>query len=1026
MKIRTRLILGTIIISILIWSAAFFTMLLYVKNEEQHRDIYDRILPEIMMYHELELAMEELREYTFMYVLRGNVEYAGVGLKSRVEATRDKLLIATEKYGDTEISERMQILITNNRKIDKYFAMGYSTQKIITVVETEVCPNNFLPLYNEFKMRKTKTLEELYKQEKVIDKQYADLIRIILILSSLITIISVFTVMLTSKRIMDAITRLHEGVSKVGNGDLEFRFEKASKDEVGILSNVLNEMIDSLSNTLISKKYLESIILSMNEMLLIVDKDMMIEKVNVACVKTLGYAEHELIGKAINEILCEKVSEVCLKENCFEAKNDDYGGMYLCHSTGRKIPVMFSSSPMINKDRESYGYVCIAQDITKQRESERLIKANHDEKLAILSSIPAFVFMKDINGKYTYGNQKVLELLGKDINDLIGFSDYDLFPMELAESYTIIDHQVMKDDRIIVTDCERLVGHEGNGIWSYTTKAPIHDGHGSVIGVVGTAFDITDLKETEHELILQKKLAEEASVEKSRFLANMSHEIRTPMNGIIGMTNLLSKTQLTDKQSQYLNILRETSGSLLEVINDILDISKIEAGKIEIENVPFDFYDLINNIDHTFHYKSYEKGLNLITEIETDVPQFIIGDPTRIKQILSNLVSNAIKFTTQGHIKISGKYGHSSKGEEIIISVEDTGTGIGIAEENIEKIFENFAQSDISISREFGGTGLGLSISNNLVGLMNGNINVESSLGKGSRFEVIIPIIPVEDIEVIKGISSGLNREKRTIEKLEINVLVAEDNRVNHLYISELLNNYVRDYEIVENGREAIIKYEKGNYDCILMDIQMPVLDGISATKAIRNLEEAVGTYIPIIALTASALTEEVKMFIESGMDDYVLKPISEKKLWTVLSSIERNHLVEGVLGETDSPRELEVSHNERTMIDYESFMNTFGHFGNEAAIEIIDSFFESYTPEALKFSEKLEVEDLEKMSMTLHKLKGMFGNLGSQKLMKFIVKIEEMLSSKDLRSVKGALKQLEEDTKIFIKDLNRLRKNFE
>lgn len=408
--------------------------------------------------------------------------------------------------------------------------------------------------------------------------------------------------------------------------------------------------------------------------------------------------------------------------------------------------------------------------------------------------------------------------------------------------------------------------------------SPLFDNRNRLQGRFFTLRDITVLEDTILNLRISRKAAYEANMAKSRFLATVSHEIRTPLNSIIGMTELLGDANLTDEEKEYLVSIRNLSDLLLNTINDVLDFSKIEAGKMKLEKIDFSLKELIKSVSATFMPQLKGRTIEYTWKIEEDVPEYLEGDPMRLGQILINLIGNACKFTSEGRIDVKVKR-KECDGDRIKLRFSVTDTGIGIPEDKIGRLFRSFEQVDSSTTRKYGGTGLGLAVVKSLVTIMEGDITVESKVGQGSSFIFELPFGTPTNSKFQEKKSEG-----PVIDLAGKTVLIAEDNKVNQLLLTKILENNGIKPDIADNGRAAVEKSISGSYDLILMDVQMPGMDGLEAAKAIRRNESKTGRHIPIIALTANASEEDRINCLMAGMDDYLLKPVRTQQLYSCLS----------------------------------------------------------------------------------------------------------------------------------------------
>jgi signal transduction histidine kinase/CheY-like chemotaxis protein len=385
------------------------------------------------------------------------------------------------------------------------------------------------------------------------------------------------------------------------------------------------------------------------------------------------------------------------------------------------------------------------------------------------------------------------------------------------------------------------------------------------------------LKQARKQAEAGELAAESANTAKSAFLATMSHEIRTPLNGVLGMTQAMAADELTEVQRERLDVIHRSGEALLAILNDVLDLSKIEAGKLELETIEFDLGDLAQGAYSAFTALANKKGLSFALDIAPARGRYL-GDPTRLRQILYNLISNALKFTEQGEIRVCAR----RDGDLLEVAVIDT--GVGISRENLVRLFQKFDQLDSSTTRRFGGTGLGLAICHELAQLMGGEIAVESELGRGSRFIVSLPLPMIGEEKPPPQLAPAPATD---LKPMRLRVLAAEDNAVNQLVLKTLLHQLGLEPTVVEDGAAAVAAWQAAEWDVILMDVQMPVMDGLSATSQIRSLERETGRpRTPIIALTANAMSHQVEQYLAVGMDGHVAKPIAAPDLFRMLSEV--------------------------------------------------------------------------------------------------------------------------------------------
>ncbi|MFZ1536792.1 MAG: ATP-binding protein [Chromatiaceae bacterium] len=515
----------------------------------------------------------------------------------------------------------------------------------------------------------------------------------------------------------------------------------------------------------------------------------------------------------------------------------------------------------------------------------------------------AIVSITDLDGVITYANDRFCEIAGYSREEILGRTHRLINSGYHPASFFAALWSSLQSGKVWRGEVKNQKKN-GDYYWVSATILPLTDASGQPLQYIALRTDITERKQAEHDLEQAKFIAEAASQAKSDFLANMSHEIRTPMNGIIGMTELALDTDLDPTQRDYLNTVRNSAAALLVILNDILDFSKIEAGKLHIEQIPFHLPFIINEALKSIGARVDKKGLKFVRDLAADLPTRVTGDPGRLRQVLNNLCDNAIKFTPQGVITVSATLDGREEGHcRIHLTVSDT--GIGIPKEKQPQIFEAFTQADTSTIRKFGGTGLGLAISMRLVGLMGGRIWVDSTPGQGSSFHFTLTLGCVPDgtpqlpaprdphpktaSPPAKGGHHGQTapasgtRPALQPHERGLSILLVEDHPVNQLLTTQLLKKWGHTVTLAQNGQEAVDLFPTAAWDLVFMDMQMPVMGGLDATRLIREGEPA-GQHTPIVAMTANARSEDRDRCLAAGMDDHIPKPIDVPGLHRLLT----------------------------------------------------------------------------------------------------------------------------------------------
>ncbi|SDY11268.1 PAS domain S-box-containing protein [Allochromatium warmingii] len=511
--------------------------------------------------------------------------------------------------------------------------------------------------------------------------------------------------------------------------------------------------------------------------------------------------------------------------------------------------------------------------------TQELRRRSHSLR-ALIDNLPHLAWMKDCDGRLVAVNRQLADLLGRTPAELIGKTDDDLYQPETATQYRTTDAAVIATRRQLTF--EESLQNDPNSCYE-TFKAPILDEAGNVLGTVGFARDIAPQRAMEAELARRAELAESATRAKSAFLANMSHEIRTPMNAILGLTHLLRRDGATPLQSERLTKIEHATRHLLAILNDILDLSRIEAGKLMLEQSDFALAALLDQVSSLIADSAQAKGLSLQIEYPPDLP-WLAGDVTRLRQVLLNYASNAVKFTERGTIVLRARLlTEDARGVLVRFEVQDT--GIGIAPDQLAGLFRAFAQADVSTTRRYGGTGLGLAINLQLARLMGGETGAVSTPGVGSTFWFQVQLKRGQPREtrttpVVDSVVERLEQRLRT-QHARARLLLAEDNAINSEVALELLHAVGLDADTVDNGRAAVEQAQQGSYDLILMDMQMPIMDGLQATRHLRALPAWRDK--PILAMTANAFLEDRRACLEAGMNDFVPKPVSPRDLFAAL-----------------------------------------------------------------------------------------------------------------------------------------------
>ncbi len=732
-----------------------------------------------------------------------------------------------------------------------------------------------------------------------------------------------------------------------------------------------------------------------------------------------------LINQSAEKILGKKNSDLKGKRLLEEMPKNREDGMFELY-----LRVVETSDPMSHEHFYGHGnmktwfqsvavklndgFAVTITNITDRKKAEFLhfqaqfeLEKQKEFFLQVINTSPNLIFVKDWNGRYTLVNMATAELLGSNVDGVIDKTDADFnsnaeeVAVDLAK-----DREVIKAGLPVKIE-EQIRTSKGELRWYQIIKVPLKMTDDSV-QALGIATDITDIKEAEKELLKAKETAEQSLVVKEQFLANMSHEIRTPMNAIIGFTDLFKKTPLNENQKQFVEAIAVSGDNLLTIINDILDFSKIESGKLEIETAPFRLRDVVYDSYNLMIQKAKEKNLHFNVNYSEEIPAYLMGDSARLNQILINLIGNGIKFTESGSINVSVKAVESfSDKVKVEFMVKDS--GIGIPKDKQEAVFERFTQASGETTRKFGGTGLGLSIVKSLVELQNGQITLNSEHGEGSTFTFYItyPLTKESDLIIEETIAPVINRN------IKANLLLAEDNLMNQKLAKNVLLDFGFNLDIVDNGKLAVEKFQNGNYDLILMDMQMPEMDGYEATKMIRSFN----TEIPIIAMTAHAMTGEKEKCLKLGMNDYISKPFKADDLYGKIVNLVDKKSKSMPFQEVVEPI-VDQEEEQVSIIDL-TYLKSLPGANDEFVKEMIDIFIEDTPKELDKIAKAIGDQDFAAIKRIAHKLKTSVSFMGLNQIVPLLKEMEAKgIAEQEMNDIINLFSTVEKTCNNAIKEL--------
>ncbi|MBJ6116725.1 PAS domain S-box protein [Pontibacter sp. BT310] len=661
-------------------------------------------------------------------------------------------------------------------------------------------------------------------------------------------------------------------------------------------------------------------------------------------------------------------------------------------------------NPIYLEDGTFEEVSAIALDITDKKKSQLALVQNEEKFRHIFESFQDIYYRTSLNGP--------LELVSPSVKQVLGYTEEEVLGKDITFLYVYPEErqrmqQFVKDQKIIRDYEIQMFRKDGTQITVLADARLMYDKDNKPVALEGVIRDVTELKRTQLELLQAKEEAENLLKAKTQFLANMSHELRTPMNGIIGMIDLLTHINTDPEQQEYIDTLRKSSDALLAILNDILDLSKIQAGKLVLHESSVDLHDTLGKIHSLFANRAQQKDLYFTYNISPETPRYVLTDETRLLQVLSNLTSNAIKFTNAGEVSITvDSQLLDKKTQEYMLHVRVKDSGIGISPEDQALLFTDFTQLDNSSTKTFGGTGLGLAISRQLTSIMGGEIGVESKANDGSTFWFKIRVHKAGEAAVAEQQLrlKELNAEVEVLKNSPY-VLLVDDNQINQKVAQKQLERLNCRTDIASNGYEAIELATSNNYNIIFMDIQMPEMDGVTATKHIKGILE--DDCPPIIAMTAYSMKDDADKFMGQGMDDYVSKPVKSKDLLTVINKWERSDWYAAeTIEEPPVTTETIASEEEATDVDVQDIINKevaeqLKQIGGEAFTIQLYEEFEQEAAELLEEAKKdLHAQHYKSILSTLHQLKGTGFTLGINKLAELAKLLEHDIKQEKFESV--------------------------
>ncbi|MGK0316412.1 MAG: PAS domain S-box-containing protein [Saprospiraceae bacterium] len=793
---------------------------------------------------------------------------------------------------------------------------------------------------------------------------------------------------------------------------------KANESLHELNQNLESEITIRTKSLAVSEEQYRTVIEQARDIIYRVDDEGYFLFINRIGIKKFGYTEEEIINRRYTEFIPEEdlESEFSYYTKVRDSEiTSDYHEFRIVSKSGDVFWVGQNVNRIIDSENTVY-FTAVARDITQRKATEQALalakielQKSEMKYRSIIENMELGLLEVDNKGNILRVYDRFNMMLGYKGDELVGKNAKAILLVEEFDNTIDLEDKKRLQGKTGVYEV-KLKRKDGSEIWVIISGAPFYDVKGNVIGSIGVHHDITDRKELESQLEISRRKAVKAQQAEKAFLANMSHEIRTPLNAIIGMSHLLMDTQLDEEQTDFIDTLNNSASILKTLISDILDISKIDAGSLEVQNRPFNIRSLGEKLVKTFKKQDQDTDVDFKYSCDLNIQSSLSSDPQLINQVLINLLGNAQKFTSSGSVElIINVVSDNTNTATIGFQVKDT--GIGISEIETNQIFQEFKQANNTIRPKFGGSGLGLSISYQLVKLLGGKLTVSSIQGEGSTFSFELEMKKSSALPRVENkisLLNKLNTDKNTI-------LIVEDNAMNLKYITSLMKKWKIEHHVALNGKEAYDLSLENDYDLIFMDLQMPIIGGFEATQLIRESKN-INSQTPIVALTASTFLSKKRLALKAGMTDFLSKPFTPDQLHEIIGKY---------LNSSESKIVSEKDFAFSEYLDSEYLKDAYGN-DSEYALDMFETYLEIIEDDILLIKDSISTNDLINLKKQLHRIKPTFTMVGISKVTKTIETVEPILDSLTKSKLDQWFSEFETFTRsktpLIIEEIKRLR----